>query len=314
MIRSLTALSLIVLSSAIALGQDSDSIAISRTAKTPLPRADAPPVCARDYRSDSTAGVLVLEVVLEGVTTGSSELLAIKSQIEGSCFDDQSDLIGDAIQAAFSDRGFAQAQVENVTLKVGDRLTVPKPVTVKAEITEGPRFRIGAISFTGNHAFSAARLRAAFLIKKGALFQHSKIASGLKRIRELYTPKGFLDLVFMPDVMFSSTGTVDLTVTIIEGQQYHMGALKIYAKKEISERAASDWNLREGAVFDGNYPQEFVDKSHSLPAEFAGQNVVLVRDCPEATVTVMLVLDQTDPGLQNPPEEVRCKKSNDDGQ
>ncbi|MFZ0479063.1 MAG: POTRA domain-containing protein [Terriglobales bacterium] len=256
--------------------------------------------------------MLISGVVFDGITTiGSMELSTIESQVRGACFDEQSDIIAQVIQSAFSEQGFAQADVENVTLESSDSLAVPKPVTLKAEITEGPRSRFGAIQFTGNHAFSDAKLRAAFIVKRGDLYQRSKIAGSLNGIRKLYGPKGYQDLAVVPDVMFSSTGTVDLRITISEGPQYHMGELKIYAKKEISDRLASEWNLRAGTVFDGNYPQTFLDKSHSLPRDFNRQDMVLVRNCPAASMAVLLIVDQTDPGLQSPPKEVRCKKPDD---
>src|ERR1019366_4972629 len=186
MLRSLAVLSLFaIVGSPAASGQTSDSISVTRSAQ--IPRAHPGAVtCSPDHRTDPKAGVLVSDVILEGTTVGSGELSTIKSQIEGACFDEQSDVMEEVIQAAFSDLGFAQASVENVTLKASDTLAVPKPVTVKADITEGPRFRVGAIRFTGDHAFSEAKLRAAFPIKKGDLFQRSKIASGLNGIRKLY--------------------------------------------------------------------------------------------------------------------------------
>ncbi|MGA8298845.1 MAG: POTRA domain-containing protein [Terriglobales bacterium] len=310
MIRSLTAFfSLAILLSAVALGQDSDSVAVSHAAKIPPQRASASAGCAADRRTDPNAGILVSEVILEGATVSSSELSTITSGVEGVCFDEQSEVVGEAIRDAFSDQGFAQVDVENVTLKASDTLSIPKPVTVRAEITEGPRFRFGTIRFIGNHAFSDAKLRAVFPIKKGQLFQRSKIASGFDEIRKLYVPAGYEDLMFVPDIVFSSAGTVELQLTISEGPQYHMGELKIYAKKEIADRLGSEWNLRAGAVFDGSYPQSFLDESHSLPRDFSGQDIVLVRNCPESSIAVLLVVDQTDPGLQSAPKEVRCKKT-----
>jgi len=291
------------------LGQDSDSISVSRTRATPPPSSSPSPLCVQDLRSDPNSGVVVSEVLLEGTTVGSSELSSIKHHIEGACLDEQSELIEEMIRAAFQDHGFAQVEVENTTLKAADTLAIPKPVTVKADITEGPRFRFGAIRFTGNRAFSDAKLRAAFPIKKGDLFKRSKIKAGLAEIQKLYVPKGYEDLVFEPGIMFAPTGTVGLTIAISEGPQYHMGELKIYAKKEESDRLASAWSLQSGMVFDGNYPEKFLDGSHSLPPEVGEQNIVLVRNCPEASIAVLLIVDQTDAGLQNPPKDVKCKKT-----
>jgi hypothetical protein len=304
-----------VLSPAI-FGQVADTAAMARQAQAPSSqRSSKSPGCSHDLREDSKAGVLITDVTFDGLTSvGSNELSVIKSRLEGSCIDQDDDTVHDILAAAFEDQGFARASVDNITLKPSDALAVPKPVTLKADVTEGPRFRFGAITFVGNHAFSAAKLRSVFPYKTGDLFQRSKIASGCDGIKKVYFPKGYRDLVFMPDTIFSSTGTVDLRVTLIEGPQYHMGELKIYAKKEIEDRIATEWHLREGSIFNLNYPETFIKKSQSFPEGFGRQNIRLVRNCPDATIAALLIVDQTDPRLQPLPQEVRCAKSKDEPQ
>jgi hypothetical protein len=271
--------------------------------------------CSRDLREDSKAGVLITDVTFDGLASvGSNELSIIKSRLEGSCIDEDDDAIRLFIAGAFEDQGFAKASVDNITLKPSDALATPKPVTLNADVTEGPRFRFGEITFVGNHAFSAAKLRAVFPYKTGDLFQRSKVASGLSRIRELYSPRGYRDLRYIPDDEFSETGTVNFTIRIMEGPQYHMGELSIYAKKDIADRLATEWHLRAGAVFNLNYPESFIKKSQSLPEGFGRQNIQMVRNCPDATIAVLLIVDQTDPRLQTLPQEVRCAKSKDETQ
>ncbi len=301
---------LFVVLSPLALGQDTATVVTTAPSQNRASQLHPPaPGCSPDHRSDPKAGVVISEVIVEGtVSISSTELSTIKSQLAGACFDEQEEVIGQFVRNAFAEQGFAASDVENVTLKASDALAVPKPVTLKAEVTEGPRYRIGEIKFVGNHAFSAAKLRAAFPIKRGAVFRRSKIASGLKEIRKLYSPRGYVDLAFVPDIMFSSTGTVALAISISEGPQYRMGELKVYAKKEIADRLASEWHLSEGAVFNLSYPQTFIDASHSLPSEFSSPDVLLARNCPEASIAVLLIVDQTDPGLQTRPKDIPCEK------
>jgi hypothetical protein len=308
MIRSVAVVCFLAASSLVALSQNSDSVAVTHMGLPPAEHSSKTGACSHDLRSDPNAGVVISDIVLNGAALSSSEISTIKSQIVGECFDEHSDDIAGAIRSTFQDQGYAQADVENVSLKAGDALAVPKPVTVEADITEGPRFRFGKIILTGYHALSASKLKSAIPIKVGDLYRRSEIKIAIVGIRGVYAQQGFQDLRFVPDVAFSSSGTVILTITIFEGTQYHMGELKIYAKKEISDRLGSEWKLIEGAIFDSTYPQTFIDDGHSLPAGFGRDNIVLVKNCPEATVAVLLIVDQTDPGLQNPPKEVKCKK------
>jgi hypothetical protein len=295
-------------------GQVADKSAATHQAQTPASQHQTEASgCSRDLREDSKAGVLITDATFDSLTSvGSNELSTIKGRLEGSCIDENDDTIREVIAAAFEDQGFARASVENITLKPSDALTVPKPVALKADVTEGPRFRLGAITFVGNHAFGAAKLRSVFPYKTGDLFQRSKIASGLERIRKLYLPRGYRDLTYIPDLEFSEAGTASLMIQIMEGAQYHMGELKVYAKKDIADRLATEWRLREGAVFNLNYPETFLKKSQSIPEGFGRQNIRLVRNCPDATIAVLVIVDQTDPSLQTLPHEVRCEKSNNE--
>lgn len=301
---------LLAVLSPLAFAQDT-AVVTTRSSQSSSPPTHQPSSqCSPDHRTDLKAGVLISEVIFDGpVNVSSSELSTIKSHLAGACFDEQDDIIEQSVRNAFAEHGFAQAEVKSLTLKASDALAVPKPVTLTTEIDEGPLYHVGEITFVGNHAFSAAKLRAAFPIKKGAVYQRSKIVSGLAAIRKLYAPRGYNDVIFVPGIEFSSTATTALTIEVTEGPQYRMGELKVYAKKEIADQLVSQWHLREGAVFNLTYPQTFIEASHSLPSDFSRQNILLVRNCPAATIAVLLILDQTDSGLQNRPKEIPCEKS-----
>ena len=303
-------LSVIVLLSPLAFGQDAH-ISVSRSRGLPAQRAQAAPGCSSDRRTDSKTGVLISEVVLEGpVTIGSSELSTIKSQLAGVCVAEDDEVVEGLVRNVFADQGFARAEVKNVTLKTSDALAVPKPVTLKADVFEGPRYKFGEIKFVDNHVFSTSKLRKAFPVKRGESYRRSKIAGGLSEIRKLYAPRGYLDFTCVPAIQFSG-GTATLTISISEGPQYHMGKLMVYANKEVADRLAGEWQLREGAVFDANYPQSFADAGHSLPREVSRSDIRLVRNCPDASVDVLVIVDQTDPKLQTAPKNVPCEKSHD---
>jgi outer membrane protein assembly factor BamA len=270
-------------------------------------------VCTRDYLSNKSAGLLITDIVVSGTTTiSSSELDRITSKLAGACVDDDSDELEARVTSLFRDEGYFGVDLKSLETKPTDPLGVPKPVILEADLTEGPLYKLADIQFVDNHAFSAAKLRAVFPLKKGDLFKREKIAEGLQGIRKLYAPRGFRDLVFVPDTQ-SSDSTVILTITMIEGTQYHMGKLKVFAKKDIADRLQPQWRLREGAIFDLRYPDKFIETNGSLlPDGFTRANIQLVRNCPDALIDVRLIVDQTDPGLQSPAKDVPCEKSRDD--
>jgi outer membrane protein assembly factor BamA len=269
-------------------------------------RADC--VRGQDHRSSKNSGVLISDFTINGTQAlGSDELAAIESEITGSCFDESSDEIEERVRALFQNRGYFGVVLNSLRIQPNDPVAVPKTVTVEADVLEGPRYRLAEIGFVGNHAFDADELRNKFPFKKGDLFARDKIASGLGALRDLYVSSGFIDFTLIPDTQILSNATVILSVSVMEGQQYHMGKLEIFARKEITDRLRAEWHMTEGAVFDMTYLEKYIGSNRSLlPPEFQRQHMQLVRDCQDAIVDVRLPLDATDPRSQSVPKELGC--------
>jgi outer membrane protein insertion porin family len=266
----------------------------------------------QDHRSNKNAGVLVNDLVISGTQTISSdELNRIRGNLIGGCFDEDSEQLQERIRALFQNRGYFAVVVKSLNIKSGDPLVLPKPVALEAEVEEGPLYRLAGIKFSGNRALSAAQLRTAFPLKKADLFDREKIAAGLDRLRVLYAKHGFLDFICVPDTEFSSNATILLTMSVVEGAQYHLGKLHILAKKEVDKLRAR-WQLPEGGVFDRTYIDKYVRDNRSLlPAEFTADSVQVWRDCPAATVEVTLPLDANEVMSHTAAKNVDCESAPD---
>jgi hypothetical protein len=80
---------------------------------------------------------------------------------------------------------------------------------------------------------------------------------------------GFIELTFIPDTENLFNATVNLSVSVMEGRQYRMGRLEIFAKKEVADKLRAEWQMTEGAVFDRTYLDKYIDSNRSLrPTEF----------------------------------------------
>ena len=155
-----------------------------------------PAQCAKDHREDKKSGILITDFTITGTQTiSTTDLARITSDMIGSCFNEDSDEIGDRIRASFQQRGYFQVEVKSVKFKPGDPLGVPKPVTLQSEVSEGPQFRLGQVTFVKNHAFSAEKLRQQFPVKTNDIVEREKVASGLESLRKLYATRGYLDFV-----------------------------------------------------------------------------------------------------------------------
>ncbi|MGA9801006.1 MAG: POTRA domain-containing protein [Terriglobales bacterium] len=267
--------------------------------------------CASDQKDHSTkTQLLITDFTITGTQTIDSAALAkITNQLTGECVDDNAEELEERIEALFKDLGYADAVVKNLQIRPNDPLALPKPVSLEAEVIEGQKFTVGEIDFIGNHVFDTPRLRSEFSLKNGDLFAREKIATGIDGVRHLYFSNGYVDWLASADARKLSDGAFVVSLAIIEGPQYRMGKLDIFAKKELAEKLRAAWELPEGAVFDYEYLTKYVDSNRALlPPEFVPKDVQIVRDCPDATVEVRLPLDGTEPGSQSRPKDVECMK------
>jgi outer membrane protein assembly factor BamA len=239
--------------------------------------------------------IIVESFVISGTrAVDSVELADITNSMAGSTFTDDSEELEERIRAQFQDRGFLQAEVKHLDIKVIDPLASPRPVRMEAEVSEGPRCQTAGIEFTGNHALSSEELRAKFTIKIGEPFARSKIAMGLTSMRNLYRSRGYLEETSIPDTKLDSNAAVKLNIEVDEGPQYRMDKLEIYGPAEVAEKLQAQWELAPGTVFDATYVEKFLEKNSSLlPADFTQANgVELFKDCDDRTVSVHLHLTQ----------------------
>src|SRR5260221_13671270 len=128
--------------------------------------------CAKDNREDKKGGILVTDFTITGTqTVSATELARMTGELTGNCFTDDSDEMGERVRALFQDRGYFLTEVKSVKLKAGDPLGIPKPVTMEAEVAEGPKYKVGAIKLVKNREFTAERLILEFTLKSGSEFE-----------------------------------------------------------------------------------------------------------------------------------------------
>lgn len=269
--------------------------------------------CGQDQRSNKDGGILVSDFTISGTQTiSATDLASITNGMIGSCFDEDSQEMAERVRAAFQERGYFKVEVKSLRIKPRDPLGVPKPVTLEGEVSDGPQYRVGEVKIVNNHAFSAEELRQLFPLKKGAIFERGKVASGLESLRKSYATQGYLDFSCIPETIFGSNGTSNLTVTVEEGPQYHMGKLDITGNKQLAARLHANWKLSEGSTYDGAYVNEFIESnSDLLPQGFAGSSVQTGRNCPDAQVDVRMILDTTEDSIAAPLTNVPCEKAHE---
>ena len=268
--------------------------------------------CAQDHRSNKNGGILVTDFNISGTKgVSATELADMTGDFIGSCFNEDSEEMGERTRAVFQDRGYFTVEVKHITLKPRDPLGNPRPVTIEADVSEGPRYRLANITFVDNHAFSSERLRQTFPLKTGDVFERGKVASGLESLRNLYGKDGYLDFTCVPDTEPASNATMSLKISVSEGPQYHMGNLEIAAPKEAAGRLRMEWELQPGAVYDSSYLDKYLEANRDLlPTGFTRDGAQMAFDCPHAVVDVKLVIDPAE-DKSPPPKGVPCESAKD---
>ena len=269
--------------------------------------------CGKDSRENAKAGILVTDFTITGTqAVGAAELARMTGELIGSCFNDDSEEMEQRVRALFQNRGYFAAEVKSVKLKAGDPLGIPKPVAMEAEVAEGPKYKLGAIKFVQNRAFTDKRLRAEFPLKSGEVVERDKVAMGIEDLRKVYAKNGYLDYFCVPETTLGSNATLDLTLTIEEGPQYRLDKVEFVGKKEMTSRLQLQWKLAAGSVYDTSYVDRYIEENRDLlPDGFGRGNVQMTTDCPKALVAVRMVVDPAEEASRSQAKDVPCEDTPD---
>jgi len=280
-----------------------------------LSASPLPAQCANDHRTNKNAGILVSDFTITGTQTiSATDLDRITSDMIGSCYDENSSEMEQRVRASFQERGYFKVEMKSLTFKPRDPLGVPKPVTMEGDVSEGPQYRLTKITFANNHAVPADELRQQFPLKAGARMERAKIASGLDSLRKLYATRGYLDFFSIPATTFGSNATAELSITVEEGPQYHMGKLDIVTDRDATAaRLRATWKLAEGDVYDNTYIDDYLSTAHDiLPANFGKANIQTLQNCPEAVVNLRLIVDPAQDKSHSEPKNIPCEEKKEE--
>jgi outer membrane protein insertion porin family len=110
----------------------------------------------------------------------------------------------DKVQAYYRERGYVRAQIGQPQLRILEDEHDGKTrwVQLQIPVTEGPRYRIGEISFSGNTVVKTEGLRPLFKLDAGDWFNEKKIRKGFDKAREVYGTGGYFEFTGAPEYAF----------------------------------------------------------------------------------------------------------------
>jgi len=127
-------------------------------------------------------------------------------------------------------------------------------VTVK--VKQGAQYRLGEIHFQKATIFPSLQLRNRFPLRRGDLFNVSKIQDGLDDLRKLYETKGYVNFAFAAvpeESRDESRRTIDLVVDVDEGRPYNFGQLYLDGVEPYAgagKALLNSWKPLEGKRFN----------------------------------------------------------------
>jgi outer membrane protein insertion porin family len=110
----------------------------------------------------------------------------------------------DKVQAYYRERGYVKAQIGQPELKILEDSKDGKSrwVQLQIPVTEGPRYKVGEVLFSGNTVVKTEGLRPLFKIEKDDWFNEKLIRKGFEKAREVYGSAGYFEFTGVPEYAF----------------------------------------------------------------------------------------------------------------
>jgi len=104
-------------------------------------------------------------------------------------------------------------------------------------IEEGPLYKVGKITLTGNTHFNNEKLLAELELETGQIYYQRKAQEHTRRILKLYGEKGFVDAEIRQQIWFpKDVNIVDVEFFITEGRQFRIGKIDVIGNEQTQDK------------------------------------------------------------------------------
>jgi outer membrane protein insertion porin family len=170
----------------------------------------------------------------------------------------------DRVRQAYRDKGYFRAQVSDPLTHIRNegglsfftfRPKKGKRIDIRMPIEEGERYRLTAITFTGNTKMTNTHaLRAQFAMKDGDYFNATLVGKGLENLRKAYGQLGYINFAAVPSPKVDDANhTITLDVDIDEGKQFYVSQIEFQGNTITRDRVIRrELLIEEGQVYNSN--------------------------------------------------------------
>ena len=166
------------------------------------------------------------------------------------------------VRLAYRDKGYANAAIEEPKTQIRDegglniftfRPNKGKRIDILMPVEEGARYRLGAITFTGNKAVANTKaLRGTFAIKDGDWFNATMIQKGLENLKKAYGQLGYINFGAIPKPIYDDQkDTVSLDIDIDEGKPFYVSRIEFQGNTITRDKVIRrELLLDEGSIYN----------------------------------------------------------------
>jgi outer membrane protein insertion porin family len=168
------------------------------------------------------------------------------------------------VRRALQDRGYFRAGVSDPITHIRNegglsfftfRPRQGKRIDIRIPVEEGPRYRLGGVTFTGNtHVPNVKALRSQFPTKDGELFNATAIGKGLDNLRKAYGSLGYINFTAVPTPRIDDAKhLVFLDIDIDEGKAFTVSRIEFQGNTITRDRVIRrELLIEEGQPYNSN--------------------------------------------------------------
>lgn len=127
-----------------------------------------------------------------------------------------------------------------------------KSVDVTVPIEEGEQYRLGKFSIRGNKLFKTKQLQAVLQLRKGDIFDLTKVRKSLKNYTKIYGEYGYINFTATPDIEPNrKKHIINLTLDFDEGKQFTVHRIEFSGNTKTRDKVIRrELLVYEGGIFN----------------------------------------------------------------
>ncbi|RKZ18199.1 outer membrane protein assembly factor BamA [bacterium] len=157
----------------------------------------------------------------------------------------------DQLVTNYANAGFLEARVvehELVQLENDEN-----HVTVRIVLEEGPRYRVGSLSYSGNEVFETEHLRTLVTLVPGRVFDQSRMIESRQNLSAVYWDEGYIYVNIEPVQTIRDDNVIDLEFAVREGEPARIRQVLVTGNSKTHERVIRrELRIQPGDLFSNN--------------------------------------------------------------